>query len=157
LQSSIAPDVYKAYSKVDGSSLGFVCYEIALEHLFITANLLAIATMTTTESGFALCSLNDFLQHEYDYIVVGGGTAGLCIAARLTENPDVKVGVLEAGGNRIDDPQVYTPSLYPTLIGREKYDWCFETVPQESAKGKKYSMPRGKLLGGSSGINYLVS
>ena len=112
--------------------------------------------MTTTESGSALCSLNDFLQHEYDYIVVGGGTAGLCIAARLTESPDVKVGVLEAGSNRIDDPQVYTPSLYPTLIGREKYDWCFETVPQESANGKKYSMPRGKLLGGSSGINYLV-
>ena len=113
--------------------------------------------MTTTESGSALCTLSDFLQHEYDYIVVGGGTAGLCIAARLTENPDVKVGVLEAGSNRIDDPQVYTPSLYPTLIGREKYDWCFETVPQESANGKKYSMPRGKLLGGSSGINYLVS
>jgi choline dehydrogenase-like flavoprotein len=112
--------------------------------------------MTTTESGSALCSLNDFLKHEYDYIVVGGGTAGLCIAARLTENPDVKVGVLEAGSNRIDDPQVYTPSLYPTLIGREKYDWCFETVPQENANGKKYSMPRGKLLGGSSGINYLV-
>ena len=112
--------------------------------------------MTTTESGSALCSLNDFLQHEYDYIVVGGGTAGLCIAARLTESPDVKVGVLEAGSNRIDDPQVYTPSLYPTLIGREKYDWCFETVPQESANRKKYSMPRGKLLAGSSGINYLV-
>lgn len=112
--------------------------------------------MTSTESGSTLCSLNDFLQHEYDYVVVGGGTAGLCIAARLTENPDVKVGVLEAGSNRIDDPQVYTPSLYPSLIGRDKYDWCFETVPQESANGKKYSMPRGKLLGGSSGINYLV-
>ena len=68
----------------------------------------------------------------------------------------MKVGVLEAGQDRTDDPQVYTPSLYRTMIGREKYDWCFETVPQDSASGKKYSMPRGKLLGGSSGINYLV-
>lgn len=100
--------------------------------------------------------MSDFLEHEYDYIVVGGGTAGLCVAARLTENPDVKVGVVEAGKDLTLDPQVYTPSLYPTLIGREKYDWCFETIPQESANGKKYSMPRGKLLGGSSAINYLV-
>jgi hypothetical protein len=112
---------------------------------------------TMASSTPALCSLDDFLRHDYDYLVVGGGTAGLCIAARLTENPDVKVGVLEAGSNRMDDPQVYTPSLYPSLIGREKYDWCFETTPQASAGGKKYSMPRGKLLGGSSGINYLVS
>ncbi|KAL1582501.1 hypothetical protein WHR41_08793 [Cladosporium halotolerans] len=104
----------------------------------------------------ALCSLSDFLEHEYDYIVVGGGTAGLCVAARLTENPDVKVAVVEAGKDLTLDPQVYTPSLYPTLIGREKYDWCFETIPQESANGKKYSMPRGKLLGGSSAINYLM-
>lgn len=43
-------------------------------------------------------------------------------AARLSENPDVTVGIIEAGANRMDDPQVYTPSLYPTLIGREKYD-----------------------------------
>lgn len=111
---------------------------------------------TTNMSTSALCSLSDFLEHEYDYIVVGGGTAGLCIAARLTENPDVKVGVVEAGKDLTLDPQVYTPSLYPTLIGREKYDWCFETIPQEIANGKKYSMPRGKLLGGSSAINYLV-
>lgn len=104
----------------------------------------------------AISTLDDFLAQSYDYIIVGGGTAGLCIAARLTENPDVKVGVLEAGQDRTDDPQVYTPSLYPTMIGREKYDWCFETVPQDGASGKKYSMPRGKLLGGSSGINYLV-
>lgn len=113
--------------------------------------------MTKSSSTPALCSVEDFLRQDYDYLVVGGGTAGLCIAARLTENPEVKVGVLEAGSNRIDDPQVYTPSLYPSLIGREKYDWCFETTPQASAGGKKYSMPRGKLLGGSSGINYLVS
>jgi hypothetical protein len=80
-------------------------------------------------SGSALCGVNEFVNQEYDYIVVGGGTAGCVIAARLTENPNVKVGVLEAGSNRMDDPQISTPSLYPTLIGRENYDWCFQSIP----------------------------
>lgn len=82
--------------------------------------------------GSALCSIDEFLAQKYDYLVVGGGTAGLCIAARLTENPDVVVGVLEAGANKMDDKNISTPSLYPTLIGRKEYDWCFETVPQVS-------------------------
>ena len=111
---------------------------------------------TNGHSASALCSVNDFISQDYDYVIVGGGTAGLAVAARLSENPDVKVGVIEAGANRMDDPQVYTPSLYPTLIGRDKYDWCFESVEVPTAAGKKYSMPRGKLLGGSSGINYLM-
>lgn len=81
-------------------------------------------------SGSALCSLDEFLRQDYDYVVVGGGTAGLVVAARLTENPDVTVGVLEAGSNRMDDKQVSTPSLYPALIGRDQYDWRFNSVPQ---------------------------
>ena len=44
----------------------------------------------------ALCSVEEFLKHEYDFVVIGGGTAGLVVAARLTENPNVRVGVLEA-------------------------------------------------------------
>lgn len=48
-------------------------------------------------SSSALCSVQEFTEQKYDYVVVGGGTAGLCVAARLTENPDVKVGVIEAG------------------------------------------------------------
>lgn len=102
--------------------------------------------------GNALCSVEELISTKYDYIVVGGGTAGLCVAARLTEDPNIKVAVLEAGENRMDDPNVSTPSLYPTLIGRPKYDWCMTSVPQPSAGNKVYSMPRGKLLGGSSGI-----
>lgn len=78
----------------------------------------------------ALCSVEDFVSQDYDYVIVGGGTAGLCVAARLTENPDVKVAVLEAGADRMDDKQISTPSMYPTLIGREKYDWCMSSVSQ---------------------------
>jgi len=80
-------------------------------------------------SGSAICSVDEFVSQDCDYIVVGGGTAGCVVAARLTENPNVKVGVLEAGSNRMDDPQISTPALYPTLIGREKYDWCFQSIP----------------------------
>ena len=101
----------------------------------------------------ALCSVDDFMSQKYDYIIVGGGTAGLCVAARLTEDPKVTVAVLEAGENRMQDKSVSTPSLYPTMIGRPEYDWCMTSVKQPGAGNKVYSMPRGKLLGGSSGIN----
>lgn len=85
---------------------------------------------TNGHSTNALCSVDEFVSQSYDYIVVGGGTAGLCVAARLSENPDVKVAVIEGGANRMDDPSVSTPALYPAMIGREKYDWCFTSVPQ---------------------------
>ncbi|KAK5105992.1 hypothetical protein LTS08_000108 [Lithohypha guttulata] len=106
--------------------------------------------------GSALCGVDEFTAQKYDYIVVGGGTAGCVVAARLTEDPNITVGVIEAGANRMDDVNVLTPSLYPTLIGRDKYDWCMTSIPQPNAGNKVYSMPRGKLLGGSSGINYLM-
>lgn len=58
--------------------------------------------------GHALCSVDEFVSNQYDFVVVGGGTAGLCVAARLTEDPNITVGVLEAGENRMDDPAVST-------------------------------------------------
>ncbi|KAF2691020.1 GMC oxidoreductase [Lentithecium fluviatile CBS 122367] len=112
--------------------------------------------MAPSNTGPALCSLYDFVSQSYDYIVVGGGTAGLVVAARLTENPVVTVGVVEAGQNRMDDKQISTPCLYPSLIGRPEYDWCMSSIPQPNAGGKTYSMPRGRVLGGSSAINYLM-
>lgn len=84
------------------------------------------------QSSNALCGVEEFTSQSYDYVVVGGGTAGLVVAARLSENPGVNVAVIEAGTNRMDDQHISTPSLYPTLIGRKKYDWCYESVPQAS-------------------------
>lgn len=80
----------------------------------------------------ALCTVDEFLTHSYDYLIIGGGTAGLCVAARLTEDPNVTVGVLEGGENRLDDKNVLTPSLFPTLPGRPDYDWMMESIPQVS-------------------------
>lgn len=80
----------------------------------------------------ALCSVDEFFAQSYDYLIIGGGTAGLCVAARLTEDPNVTVGVLEGGENRLDDKNVLTPSLFSTLPGRPDYDWMMESVPQVS-------------------------
>ncbi|KAF2433304.1 alcohol oxidase [Tothia fuscella] len=91
----------------------------------------------------------------FDYAIIGGGTAGLTIAARLTENPAVTVAVLEAGLDRSDDVTVLAPGLATVMYGNPEYDWIYETVPQISANGQVIGMPRGKQLGGSSAINLL--
>jgi len=101
----------------------------------------------------------EFAQQEYDYLVLGGGTAGLAVAARLSENPDVSVGVIEAGKNKLDDPVVDTPAMFLQMFGNEDYDWKYMTTPQVGVSGKKekeHHMVRGKMLGGSSGINYMM-
>lgn len=65
----------------------------------------------------ALVSVDELTSQKYDFIVVGGGTAGLVVAARLTEDPNITVAVLEAGEDRMNDKNVSTPSLYPTMVG----------------------------------------
>jgi choline dehydrogenase-like flavoprotein len=76
------------------------------------------------------CSLADFLQVSYDYIIVGGGTAGLLLAARLSEDPSVNVGVLEAGKDHTQNTLVSTPGLFTQMVGDPEYDWMMNTVPQ---------------------------
>ena len=106
--------------------------------------------------GSVFPTLEEFLQTEFDYVIVGGGTAGLAVAARLTEDPTVVVGVLEAGQARLNDSRILTPLLFTTLAGSEDYDWMMETVPQAGTKNKVHAQPRGKVLGGSSAINFMI-
>jgi GMC oxidoreductase len=75
-------------------------------------------------------SVEQFLEKSYDFVIVGGGTAGLAIAARLTENPDVTVGVIEAGKNRLGDMFVDTPAMFLQMLGNPEYDWMMYTTPQ---------------------------
>ncbi len=75
-------------------------------------------------------SVEDFTSRSYDYVICGGGTAGLVVAARLTEDPDVTVAVLEAGKNRLDDLLVDCPGMFPQLSGNPEYDWEYKTVAQ---------------------------
>lgn len=104
----------------------------------------------------ALVSAEEFLKHEYDYVICGGGTAGLVIATRLAERRDVKVGVIEAGKSKLGDPAIDTPAMCLSLVSNPEYDWLYKTVPQEHHNNIVHHVPRGKLLGGSSAINYMV-
>lgn len=68
----------------------------------------------------------------FDYIIVGGGTAGLTVANRLTEDADVKVLVIEAGQDRTNDALVQVPGLVVGMYGKPEYDWNFSSTPQVS-------------------------
>lgn len=84
-----------------------------------------------------------FVGKPFDYLIIGGGTAGLAVAARLSENPNINVGVLEAGAARLNDPSILTPGAFTTLVGHEEYDWLFKTVQQV----RQSQSPNAMLLG----------
>jgi choline dehydrogenase len=91
---------------------------------------------------------------EYDYVIVGGGTAGSVLANRLTEDPDVSVLVLEAGGGFVP-ANVDVAPLWFTLLG-SSVDWGYRTVPQPGLGGRVVYEPRGKLPGGSSNLYIMM-
>ncbi|PPR07314.1 hypothetical protein CVT26_013674 [Gymnopilus dilepis] len=93
---------------------------------------------------------------RYDYVVVGGGNAGLAVASRLTEDPSVTVVVLEAGPNAEDLPDVFIPGFAGAGKSFASLNWAYKTVPQENFGGRAVGVAAGKALGGGTVINSMI-
>ncbi len=90
----------------------------------------------------------------YDYVIVGAGSAGCVLAARLSEDRDVKVCLLEAGPAD-DADNIHVPSAFATLF-RTRYDWDYDTHEEPELNRRRVFHPRGKVLGGTSSINAML-
>jgi choline dehydrogenase len=96
-------------------------------------------------------------RDSYDYVVIGGGSAGSAIANRLSSDPNTTVLVLEAGRSDYRfDPFINMPAALPIPIGNRLYDWKYETEPEPHMNGRRVYHARGKVLGGSSSINGMI-
>jgi choline dehydrogenase len=94
---------------------------------------------------------------SWDYVIVGGGSAGSALAARLTEDPGTRVLVLEAGRpDHLWDPFIHMPAALSFPIGNPRYDWMYRSEPEPFMHGRRVYHARGKVLGGSSSINGMI-
>jgi choline dehydrogenase len=90
----------------------------------------------------------------FDYVIVGAGSAGCVLAARLSEDPDVSVAVLEAGGEDTQ-PEIHIPAAFPALF-KTSLDWDLEGEPEPGLDHRRLYLPRGRMLGGCSSINAMI-
>ncbi|KAF9556694.1 alcohol oxidase [Agrocybe pediades] len=120
---------------------------------------LVIVAASICDSQASIPSKQDiqtFLSKQYDYVIIGGGTAGVALGVRLAKNSQRNVAILEAGIFHKNDPLVDIPGLNGQAVGNPLYDWSFVSTPQENAGGRQIPIPRGKMIGGSSGLNGLA-
>src|ERR1700712_5196504 len=94
------------------------------------------------------------MSEMYDVVVVGAGSAGCALARHLSDDPEITVALLEAGGEDAD-PDIATPSAYYKLWG-SALDWDYRSAPQRGTAGRVHQLPRGRVLGGTSAINGMV-
>ena len=110
--------------------------------------------MSATEAAGTRASTRR-VEGEFDYVIVGAGTAGCVLANRLTEDPEVSVLLIEAGG-KDDYHWIHVPVGYLYCIGNPRTDWLYKTAAEAGLNGRSLSYPRGRVLGGSSSINGMI-
>ncbi|GAA6054180.1 hypothetical protein JCM3770_002819 [Rhodotorula araucariae] len=98
------------------------------------------------------CLEAELAQIRFTYVIVGGGTAGLVLARRLSDDPENKVLVIEAGPMQADRPEIQVPNM-ASRMWKTEVDWSYRSVPQEGLHGRRVAWPRGKLVGGCSNFN----
>ncbi|EPS44367.1 hypothetical protein H072_1636 [Dactylellina haptotyla CBS 200.50] len=125
--------------------------------IFTSFAVLALSMLPTNSAAATIHSRQDAAAKTYDYIVIGGGTAGLAVATRLGQKiPNAKILILEAGpAPPTNEPGISIPGLKgSTLFG--PYDWKFLTTPQANLNSRVIGQSRGRVLGGSTALNFMV-
>lgn len=95
------------------------------------------------------------MRANSDFVVIGAGSSGCVVARRLSDDPGVRVSLLEAGESGDGEAAVITPGRWVSLIG-SRWDWAYATEPERGLDNRSIAAPRGKILGGSSGINAMA-
>ncbi|KAK7683857.1 hypothetical protein QCA50_013235 [Cerrena zonata] len=139
--------------------LSFISFTSAItlpSHYDLPQNQKARILAVTAGTSAITTQASDISGKSFDYVVVGGGTAGLVVAARLAEDATKKVVVLEAGDDHSSDPRVQIPAEVGSTVGDPDFDWLYTTVPQKNSNNKVLPFIRGKVLGGCSAINAMI-
>lgn len=107
-------------------------------------------------NGVTVESFRDLHTTNFDFVIIGGGTAGNVVANRLTENPKINVLVLEAGGSPDGVQNISVPFYCLRATPNTPNDWNYTTVPQQGLNNRSIAFPRGYVLGGSSSVNFMA-
>uniref|UniRef100_UPI000A7355F6 GMC family oxidoreductase n=1 Tax=Neptunicoccus sediminis TaxID=1892596 RepID=UPI000A7355F6 len=144
--------IRKKTSKQESVARAFAAGKISRRDFMRTSAALGVAVSAPLALGAGHAKAQ--AAERYDYVIIGAGSAGCALAARLSEDADKTVLVLEAGP--ADENQfIHIPAAFPNLF-QTPLDWAYMSTPQEHADGTQLYMPRGKVFGGSSSINAMI-